>query len=147
MQDKLGAVFDMDNPLMRVLGTGTDLIILNAVTVLCMVPVVTYGAALTARDDILWHMVRGEETYIIKSYFKSFKRNLRQGTLMGIFFLILAGLLVFDFNMVRAVPAAQSLIYYAIILFVAVFVLAVGIYAFALLSRYENSIPATLKTQ
>lgn len=145
MWNKISAVFDMENPLMRALNTAGDLIILNIVTILCMIPVVTYGAALTARDDVLWHMVRGEESYIIKSYFSSFKRNLRQGTIMGLIFLILALIMTLEFDIIRAIPQMQSPLFYAMIIIVAGFILAVGIYSFALLSRYENTIPATIK--
>lgn len=145
MWDKIGAVFDMDNPLMRALSTAGDLILLNVVTMLCMIPVVTYGAALTARDDILCHMVRGEESYIIRSFFKSFKRNLRQGTIMGLIFLALAMILTLEFDIIRAIPEMHSPLFYAMIIIAAGFVLAVGIYSFALLSHYENSVPATIK--
>ena len=145
MLDKISAVFDSENPLMQALGTAGDLIILNAVTFLCMLPVVTYGAALTARDDILWHMVRGEEVHIIKPFFKSFKRNLRQGTIMGILFLLLGLFLIFDYDIVRSVPAMHSTVFYVMLILAGGFILAVGIYSFALLSRYENTVPATIK--
>ncbi|MDO5131586.1 MAG: YesL family protein [Eubacteriales bacterium] len=145
MWDKLSAVFDLENPLMRALGTAGDLIMLNAVTLLCMLPVVTYGASLTARDDVLWHMVRGEESYIVRSFFKSFKKNLKQGSLMGILFLAAGMLLVLEYEMIRAIPAMHSPLFYAMIIIIAGFVLAVGIYSFALLSRYENTVPNTIK--
>ena len=141
MLDKISAVFDSENPLMQALGTAGDLILLNAVTFLCMLPVVTYGAALTARDDILWHMVRGEGLHIIKPFFKSFKRNLRQGTVMGILFLLLGLFLIFDYDIVRSVPAMHSTVFYVMLILAGGFILAVSIYSFALLSRYENSVP------
>lgn len=145
MLDKISAVFDSDNPLMRALGTAGDLILLNAVTILCMLPVVTYGASLTARDDVLWHMVRGEESYIIRSFFKSFRKNLRQGSAMGILFLIPCLILVLEYDLIRAVPAMHSPVIYVMIIFAGGFILAVGIYSFAMLSRYENSVFSTVK--
>ena len=38
----------MENPVMRALSTTADLIMLNLLTILCCLPVVTVGAALTA---------------------------------------------------------------------------------------------------
>ena len=57
MWDKLGAVFDMENPLMRALSVVADLILLNFLTILGMLPVVTAGASFTARNDVLQHIV------------------------------------------------------------------------------------------
>ena len=44
----MGRIFDMDSPVMRFLGRLADLMILNLVTLLCCLPVVTIGASLTA---------------------------------------------------------------------------------------------------
>ena len=41
-------IFDMENPLMRTLGAICDLLVLNLLTLLCSLPVVTAGAAITA---------------------------------------------------------------------------------------------------
>ena len=68
MWDKLGSVFDMENPLMRALAVVADLILLNFLTIIGMIPVVTAGASLTARNDVLQHIVRKEEGYIARSF-------------------------------------------------------------------------------
>ena len=41
-------LFDMDNPLMQALGILADLMVLNLLTIVCSLPVLTAGAALTA---------------------------------------------------------------------------------------------------
>ena len=40
--------FDMNNPVMRTLSTLADIVVLNLLTLLCALPVITGGAALTA---------------------------------------------------------------------------------------------------
>ena len=74
--------FSMDKPLFRILSTLYDLIILNLLTILCCLPVLTTGASLTALHFVLIEIVRGEETYIVRSFFRSFRENLRQCTLI-----------------------------------------------------------------
>lgn len=134
-------LFDMENPLMRTMAVACDLLVLNLLAILCCLPVVTAGASLTALFDISIHMVRGEEGYIFKPFFRSFAGNLKKGSLMGVLFLLAAVILVVDYQaasfyipMLRAGAAALLVI-----------LLAIALYAFALLSRYENTVFRTLK--
>ena len=145
MWDKLGSFFDMENPLMRALSVVADLIVLNFLTVLGMIPVVTAGASLTARNDVLQHIVRREEGYIARSFFASYKRNLRQGSMMGILFMVPAGLLILEYDVIRAVPALHMPVLYAMLILAGGIVLACGIYAFQLLARFENTVFGTIK--
>lgn len=145
MWDKLGSFFDMDNPLMRALNVVADLILLNFLTILGMVPVVTAGASLAARNDVLQHIVRREEGYIARSFFNSYKRNLKQGSIMGLLFMIPAGILLLEYDFIRAVPALHHPAVYAMLILAGCIVLACGIYSFQLLARFENSVPGTIK--
>lgn len=134
-------IFDDENPVMKALAVAADLLVLNILTLLCCLPVVTAGPALTAMNDILIHMVRKEEGYIIKPYFRSFAANFKKGLVMGLLFLAAAALLYFDY--LAALTYAPMLRYG--IAAIAVILFAVATYAFALLSRYENTLGATLK--
>ena len=49
----MGKLFNIDSPVMRFLGKVADLMILNLVTLLCCIPVVTIGASLTAMHYVL----------------------------------------------------------------------------------------------
>ena len=84
----MGRIFDMDSPVMRFLGRLADLMILNLVTLLCCLPVVTIGASLTAMHYVLLKMVRNEESYIVRSFFKSFKQNFKQATVIWLIILL-----------------------------------------------------------
>lgn len=137
----LDRIFDMDNPLMRALSVVADLIVLNVLTMLCSLPLVTAGAAYTALNDVIWHIVKNEEGYIVRSYFRSFRRNFKQGSLLGIIFLLAGIVLLVDLRAVRGYGTAVSVLFYAM----GVLWLAVLLAAFALLSRYENTVVGTLK--
>ena len=52
--------FDMDNPLWQALSVVTDMVILNLLTLLCCVPVITSGAAFTAMNDVVIRILRQE---------------------------------------------------------------------------------------
>ena len=71
-------IFDLDSPLMNVLNKMADLMWLNILTLICCIPVITAGAALTSMHYVALKIVRNEESYITRSFFKSFKTNFRQ---------------------------------------------------------------------
>ena len=134
-------LFDMENPVMRALSTTADLIMLNLLTVLCCLPVVTVGAALTALYTSAIKIVRGEETAPVKDYFRAFRANFKQGTVLGLVFLLVFAVLIVDY---LAAGNAVSILR-PVIAAIALLVLMLGQYAFAMLARYENTLWGTLK--
>ena len=134
-------IFDMDNPLMQALSVAADLLALNILALLCCLPVVTAGAGITAMNDLVIHMARQEETYLVKPFFRSFRANFKQSTLLWLLILAAASLLYFDYH---AAAVYAPMLRYPIAA-IGVMLLAIAMYAFALLSRYENSVFGTLK--
>lgn len=134
-------IFDNDNPVMKALAAAADLLTLNLLTLLCCLPIVTAGAAITAMNDIVIHLVRKEEGYIIKPFFRSFAGNFKKGLLLGLLLLAAAALLYFDY--LAALTYAPAFRFG--IAAIAVILLAIAMYAFALLARYENTFFRTLK--
>ena len=133
--------FDMDNPLWQALNVVSDMIVLNLLTLLCCVPVITSGAAFTAMNDVVIRILRQEESGILKNYGKAFRQNVKMGICFGLILIIAAGLLYFDYLCALAyVPVFR----YGIAA-LAVLVLAESFYGFALLARYENTLGKTLK--
>ncbi|MBR2783496.1 MAG: YesL family protein [Firmicutes bacterium] len=131
----------MNNPFMQALSVAADLLVLNALTLVCSLPVVTAGASFAALHDITGQIVRGDESYLVKPFFRSFAANWKKSTLLGLVFLLAAALLYFDYLAASALAPVLRLPVAAICFIV----LAIAMYAFALLARYENSLGATLK--
>ena len=88
--------FDSDNPVMKFLARLVDLVILNVITILYSIPVVTAGGALTAMNYVLLHLHREEESYVIKMFRKSFRANFKQGIPEGLLALTAAGITAVD---------------------------------------------------
>lgn len=134
-------LFNPDNPVMRALSTLADLMILNLLTILCCLPVVTMGAALTALNAAVIKIVQGEDSSPSKDFFRAFRSNFKKGALLGLIFLVFFAVAFADFL------AAQSVvpILRPVIAATALLALLLGQYAFALLARYENTLKNTLK--
>lgn len=137
--------FNMDNPLFRTLGRLADLMILNLVFMLCCIPIVTIGAALTGMSYVTLKMAEGEEGYIVKSFFKSFKENFKQATVIWLIMLLVGIILGFDFMILHGATGMFPKVLRVGISVVTFLYLMVMLYLFAVLSRFYNSIKATIK--
>ena len=129
---------------MRFLNKMTDLLILNIITMLMCIPVITAGAALTAMHYVLLKMVRGEEGYIIKSFFRSFKREFRQATVLWILYVALAARMVSNLVLILEGGGSYPIWLPSSILVVAFLEIMFMIYTFAMLSRFDNTIYHTI---
>ena len=134
-------LFDADKPLMRSLSIIADLIILNILTVLCSLPIVTAGAAVTSMYYVAIRIIRNEDGSMLKDYFHAFRANFKKATLLWLILLIATVLLYVDYIAAGLFIPVLRVGIGAI----AVIVLSVSLYAFALLARYENLLFVTLK--
>lgn len=134
-------LFHSDSPVMKALTIAADLLILNILTILLSIPLVTMGPAIIAMYDIVIRLVRGEEGYTIKPFFQAFAANFKKGMLFSLVLIVSAGLLYVDYLAALAfIPPMR-----VGIIAIAIIVLAIAFYAFALQARYENTFGATLK--
>lgn len=137
--------FDLDSPLMQGLSKMADMMILNLLTLLCCLPIITVGPALTALNYMALKIVRNEECYIVRGYFKSFKENFRQSVIIWILLLIVALLLVMDFYIMISAESETGSIMQILIFVAAIFWLCTSLYVFPVLARFQNTIKATVK--
>ena len=67
----MGRLFNMDNKFFTFMSRVADLCILNVLCIIFCIPVITAGASITAMFYVTMKMVRNEEAYIVKGFFKS----------------------------------------------------------------------------
>ena len=88
-----GSLFSLDSPLGQALSKFTDILILNLLFVLCSIPIITIGASYTALYSVTRRLVKDEEHHIVRSFFKAFKSNFRQATIIWLILLVFGCLL------------------------------------------------------
>jgi len=116
-----------------------DLMILNVLWIICCLPIVTIGAATTALHYVTLKMVKNEESYIVKSYFKSFRENFKQSTLIWIIMFVLFLIFVFDLIILGSITFQFSnIIRYVILAMIFVYVMVL-LYVFPVTSKFYNS--------
>ncbi len=138
-------LFNLDSPLMRALGKMADLMWLNMLTMICCIPIITGGAAITALHYMALKIVRDEECYITRGFFKSFKQNFKQATIIWIIFLLVAVVLVSDIYIIRQMSGEFNFVIKALIVVAAVLALFVFTFAFPMLAKFDNTTRNTLK--
>ena len=137
--------FNLDSPLMQALNKVADLMWLNILTLICCIPVITVGPALTALHYMALKMVRNEECYIARDYFKSFKLNLRQGIVIWLIELVIVSLLIGDFLILQNSEVAFGEPMRVILMVVAVLVLFLFTFVYPVLAKFDNTVMRTLK--
>lgn len=123
-----------------------DLVILNWLFLLCCLPIVTIGPAMTALHRVMLQMVRRDDAYLVRDFFGAFKREFRQSLLIWLPMLLIAAVLLTDQLLILpGVEGALRTALFLASLFFEVFWLVLLIYAFPLQARYDNPVRQTLK--
>ncbi|SDM26926.1 YesL family protein [Actinomyces ruminicola] len=67
-----------DSAFYRAWSAAADLVVINLLTLLGCLPVVTAGSALTACARVVMEMARDEDTYTVRTWWRSFRTNFLQ---------------------------------------------------------------------
>lgn len=133
-------LFNLDNPVFQVLSRIADLVVLSLICLVCCVPVFTIGPALTALHKTVYDLTLERCAGTVKTYFRAFRSNFKQGVLAGLISLLAAASLVCDFLLLRLYYTGGAYTALVCLVFLLTF-LAVGVmaYLFPLIARYENT--------
>ena len=136
---------NIDSPFMQIMNKVADLMILNLLTIVCMIPLITTGAALTAMHYQVLKIVRDEECYIVKGYFKAFKENFWQSTAIWLIMLVLGLVLGGDFYIMRMSETEFHVIFRAILGAIAIFTVFTLLFVFPVQAKFANPVFRTIR--
>ena len=138
--------FHPDSEFMQALGRVADFVILNVLCVLFSLPVVTAGAAMTAKYYVSMKIIRGEEPVVFQAFWRSFRDNFKQATMIWLPALVILLVLAWDWYAVvygdsQGMPAAGRILLLVMTLLVCMVIYAV----FPFLARFQMSTSEALK--
>ncbi len=144
----MGNLFNMDNGFFRFMGKVFDMILLNVITLIMCIPIVTIGPAITGLYYVAMKIVRDEEGYVVKGFFKSFKQNFKQGFILELIVALAAVIIYVDLGVTNNWMAQDGsmwlkLLFYALIGFSMVAVVT-AVYVFPVLAKFENTVKRIL---
>ena len=120
-------IFDLDSPLMNVLNKMADLMWLNILTLICCIPVITAGAALTSM------------------HYVALKINFRQATLIWLLLMLVAAILGGDYYIITKSGMQFSQVLVVLIMAAGVLVICTSLYVFPVLAKFDNTIMGTIR--
>ena len=139
-------LFNLDTPLMQMLTRVGDMIIINFLTIICSLPIITAGAAISATHRIMQDFLMDNETTIVRTYFRAFKENFKQATLVWLALVVIIAALLADVFLINLFIQGSLRSFFVILLSaVALIVFAISMYIFPLLTRYRNTLPQHLR--
>jgi len=94
-------LFSYNNPFLTVLRRLVDYFLVGLLWVVASVPVITGGAALTAALQTIQTSIRKDEGHIVKTFWRQFRAEFKQATLLWLLTLILDGILFLNFCIIR----------------------------------------------
>ncbi|HIY00328.1 MAG TPA: YesL family protein [Candidatus Blautia faecipullorum] len=139
----MNRLFSMDNKFFVFMGKVADLCLLNLVCLICCIPIVTAGASLTALYYVTLKMVRNEEAYIFRSFFKSFRQNFKQATIIHLIMVAAAVLLYLDTTIVKAMGEPVSSVMSVIFAVFTMIYVMILLYLYPILAKFYNSVKNT----
>lgn len=137
--------FNPDNPVMEFIAKIFDLVILNLIFIFSCVPIITIGASTSALSYVTLKMVRGEDPYIWRNFWKSFRQNFKQGTLVWIFSILIFIFLGMDFYIINSQNTSLFAVVRILLWIVCAVALSVFLYVFPVISRFVCTTKQALK--
>lgn len=141
----MGNLFNPDNIVMQWLYKISDLIILNLIFLVSCLPVITIGPALCALYYVNLKIIRGEDPYIWKNYWKAFRQNFKQGTIVWLISLAVFIFLKLDFDIVNAQNTAMFSYIRLFLVVISVFLISIFIYVFPIISHFVCTTKQAIK--
>ena len=141
----MSRVFNPDNPVMEFIAKIFDLVILNLIFIFSCVPIITIGASTSALSYVTLKMVRGEDPYIWRNFWKSFRQNFKQGTLVWIFSILIFIFLGMDFYIINSQNTSLFAVVRILLWIVCAVALSVFLYVFPVISHFVCTTKQALK--
>lgn len=140
--------FNLDNPLFSVLNKICDMLFLSIVYILLCLPIVTIGPASTALYYTMVKVIRKERGYVFREFFKSFRLNFKRASIVGVMLVIAFAVLAFDLFYAYGLTSPDSSkgsVLMGVFIGISFLVVAVSIYIFPILSRFDMTIKQLIK--
>lgn len=132
-------MFRLDSPLMTVLNKIKDMVFLNLCTLLCCIPLVTVGASLTAAHYAALKMRRDCDNHVVKNFFRSFRQNFGQSTLLWLIWAAAAAVCLLSYWMYSEVDGMLSILPGGVAA-IGLFLLMLFVWLFPVQARFINPI-------
>lgn len=142
------SLIDPESPVMQTITKIAYSAYLNVLWLVCSLPIVTIGASTTALFYVSLRITRGEEGDLTRDFFRSFRQNFKQATVVWLLLLAVGVALGVDGYVVAHLvyeSAFWTILAAALIACTIVYCIVL-LYSFPLLARFETGTLALFKS-
>ena len=137
-------VFDFDGPIISFLSRITELIMLNIVTFIFCIPLITIGAATTAAHYTALKM-RREEGHVLRNFWNSFRMNFKQSTGIWLLLVVYYVVSIVAYNIANKESDSMAFMLQGFIMAILLIAMFLYVWVLPLQAKFVNSIIGTLK--
>ncbi len=138
-------LFSTENPVWRAMDRMGDLMILNFLFIFFSIPIFTIGASTTALYSVSFKLLDETEGNIVKNYFKAFKNNFKQATIIWIVVLFAGLFLAYDAYLSYISTSIIAKILMGVILLVGIIYAMWVSWIFPVQSKFYNPVKVNMK--
>ena len=145
----MNKLLNPDNAFFTFMGRLFDLVVLSVLWLVLSIPIVTIVPATSALYYSVVKVVRRDRGYLAKEFWRSFRQNLRQGSLCSIVAIIAIAVMFIDFNYALVLMQQGEVMgsaFFGVFLVISILICAILMYLCPILSRFEMKFTGLFKT-
>ncbi|SES23938.1 Uncharacterized membrane protein YesL [Gracilibacillus ureilyticus] len=135
-----------ENMFFKILDIFAHFVLLNALWVICCIPILTIFPATTALFGVVrkWH-VEGTNVGVVRLFFSLFRANFKKSFLIGLMWSIAGSIIYFDMSIVLQIDFTGEIVVFILLIFSSILYVFMTIYIFFVLVHQELSILYSIK--
>ena len=137
-------LFKLNSPWVQRFAMLTNLVCLNILWLVCCIPVITAGAATSALYHTVFLYHNKEDDAVLRPFFRAFRTNFKQSTLL--FLPLLAALVLVVFDLVYLASYGKGTAVLFLLILVILLLMGMLIHLFPLIARFDMNAKALLRT-
>lgn len=144
----MGGIFGIDSPVMNFLSAVADIFLLSILWLIFSLPIVTMGAATTAVYYVAINRLSNREGYVLKGFWKSFKMNFKQSTIVHLILmalLVVIALNIYSLNYIIEFNGFFKSLLFGVQFLLLIEIAFVNIYIYGIISKFEMNLKETFK--
>ena len=137
-------LFNLNSPWVQRFAMLTNLVCLNILWLVCCLPIFTAGAATAALYHTVFLYHNKEDDAVLRPFFRAFRTNFKQSTLL--FLPLFAALLLVVFDLVYLASYGKGTAVLFLLILVILLLIGMLIHLFPLIARFDMNARALLRT-
>lgn len=133
-------IFSNDSLFGRFFGELGNILLLNALFLICSIPIITIGISYTSMEYAFLKHKRKPDASIFRAFFHSFRQNFKQATLSWMLCLLLFFILRVDFHVFGPNGVYPFLPFYYLLFFPAIVIFFTAWYLFPVIAVFHNTL-------